>query len=70
MKEYLIQVLHDTSTNRMDGVAGALTIASLFKWLPEISAGLSIVWLGLRIFVLIRDEILNRKPKDGNKQLD
>lgn len=60
-KDAIVNFINDHQFNHVDGTAMGVGILSLFKYLPEISAGLSAVWVALRIYVLIRDEIINRK---------
>lgn len=38
----------------IDLAAGGVTVASFLSYLPEISAGLSIIWLSLRIYETLR----------------
>lgn len=53
----------DHQFNAFDGSAIGITGFALLQWLPYISAGLSVIWMGLRVYILIRDEILNKKGK-------
>jgi hypothetical protein len=59
------KLVHDTAFNVGDGAAGGITVATIINILPTISAVLSIIWVAIRIYVSIRDDILERK-KDGN----
>lgn len=59
----IVTLVNDHHFNAVDGSAIGISGLALYQWLPHISAGLSVVWLGLRIYVLIRDEILKRKDK-------
>lgn len=43
----------------IDGLSLGAIVASLLGWLPHIAAGMSVVWVGLRI----SNEILERKIK-------
>jgi hypothetical protein len=61
------RLVFDSSINIGDGAAGGITVATLVKALPTVSAILSIIWVGLRIYVSFRDDILGRKRKDGHE---
>lgn len=63
MKDIIVKFLNDHQFNSVDGTAIGVGVLSMFKYLPEISAGLSAIWVALRIYILIRDEILNRKAQ-------
>jgi hypothetical protein len=69
MKDTLIKFVNDHSFNPVDGGALGVGILGILKYLPEISAGLSAVWVLLRIFILLRDEVFGRKKgtEDGDK---
>lgn len=47
--------------NAADVAAIAAPIAVFFNALPHIAALLSIVWLGLRIFIAVQEHTLNRR---------
>jgi hypothetical protein len=67
MNQFL-KLVNDHSFNPIDGGAAGIGLLTLVKWLPEVSAGLSIVWVALRIYVLVRDEIFKKKEKkDGDE---
>lgn len=63
MFTYLWNLINDSSMNRGDAGAGGIMLASCINALPTISVLLTIVWVGLRIYVLVRDEILHKKDK-------
>lgn len=65
MKEFFIKVVNDHSPNAVDFSAGGVGLLAMLKYLPEVSAALSALWAALRIYVLIRDEILGKK-KNGD----
>jgi hypothetical protein len=59
--------INDHSMNAVDAGAGGITLAAFFQFIPTVSAFLSAVWLGLRIYVLIRDEVIGKKRStDGD----
>ena len=60
MKNAFLQLVNDHSFNPVDGGAISIGVLGLIEFLPELSAGLSAVWVLLRIYVLIRDEIIGR----------
>lgn len=41
---------HEAAKTVMDGVAVSSGIASLAGWLPDAAAGMTILWLALRIY--------------------
>ena len=43
-------VNHEAAKTVMDGVAVSGGIASLAGWLPDAAAGMTILWLALRIY--------------------
>jgi hypothetical protein len=51
-------MMSEESKVLVDVAAGGVTVASFLSYLPEISAGLSIVWLSLRIYETIREMYL------------
>jgi hypothetical protein len=71
MFSQFIKLINDHQINSADGTAVGVGVLAVLKWLPEVSALLSIVWIGLRIWVTIRDEFLNKEDKkNGDKRLD
>lgn len=56
----IAKLIHDHSFNAVDGTAVGVTLLSFAQLLPYISAGLSAIWVGLRIYLLIRDEFLKK----------
>lgn len=63
----MMKWITDHNFNAGDGAAIGVGLLSILQWLPYISAGLSAVWVALRIYILFRDEILNRKKKHGDE---
>jgi hypothetical protein len=51
----------DHNFNVGDGTAIGVGLLSLLQYLPYVSAALSVIWVSLRIWILIRDEIINKK---------
>jgi hypothetical protein len=66
MKEFFIKVVNDHSPNVFDGSAVGVGVLALLEMLPHVSAVLSVIWLALRIYVYIRDDVLGKR-KDGNQ---
>lgn len=67
MKEVFYKLINDNHFNAADGSAISVGILSWAKYLPEVSAGLSVVWLIIRIFVSLRDDVFKKKRgKDGD----
>ena len=52
------KIMSEESKIVMDVAAGGVTVASFLSYLPEISAGLSIIWLSLRIYETVREMYL------------
>jgi hypothetical protein len=44
-----LQHLSDSAKHAADALAGVTFVAAFIGWLPEIAAGLSVVWIALRI---------------------
>lgn len=63
MISFLVDLVKGQNFNIVDGFAWGITLATLMKLLPLISAVLSIVWLCLRIYIALRDEIFNKKKE-------
>lgn len=66
MIDELFKFIKHPTTNVVDLSAGGVGVAAYLQMLPSISVGLTIVWMGLRIYILIRDQIMNRK-NDGDE---
>jgi len=66
MWAFLNKLINDSSINMGDGAAGGITVAAFFELLPHVSALLGAIWIALRIYVTIRDDVLGGK-KNGNK---
>jgi hypothetical protein len=65
----VLALVSDHNINEADMVAGGITLVTLLEYLPLVSAGLTAVWVALRIYVLVRDDIF-KKGKDGNQRND
>lgn len=63
IKEYINHLLHDSSLNIGDISMGGITVATIVQILPTASAVLSMVWVSLRIWVTVRDDILKKKKE-------
>ena len=63
MIDYIQKLINDNSFNLGDGAAGGITLAAFFQAVPKVSAILSLVWVALRIYVTIRDDLLKKKDK-------
>lgn len=62
----LMDHLSDTAIRSFDTLALGAIAASLIGWLPQIGAGLSVVWLSLRIGIAVQEYRINqRKLRDG-----
>lgn len=48
----------------VDAVAAVATVGSLLTYLPYWAAGFTIVWTGLRIYILIETKIRTGKWKE------
>lgn len=67
MKDYFSNLIHKTTFNEADGSAAAIGILGVMEFLPEISAGLSAIWVALRIYIVIRDELFREEKKHGDE---
>lgn len=65
--QYLRDILHNHSFNSLDGTAVTVSVLSLMQWLPALSAALSCVWVALRIYILMRDQLFQKGPTNGDK---
>ena len=52
----------------IDWSAMGLLGASLLNWVPAATALLTLVWVGLRIYVTIRDIIQHEDPRETHKK--
>lgn len=67
MIAHFIKLVNDQRFNAVDVSAAGVGVMTMAQWLPWVSAGLSAVWVALRIYVLVRDEIINHKVnKNGD----
>lgn len=64
MKEQLAKALTEHGATPLDVGAAGITVAAIFQWLPAISAALTIVWVALRIYIAVRDELFKKKEKE------
>ncbi len=46
-----------------DVAAGSVAIATLVQWLPTLAAGLSVIWLAIRIYEYVMEKIKARREK-------
>jgi hypothetical protein len=65
---YLWNLINDPSINKGDAGAGGIMLASIINALPTVSAVLTIIWVALRIYVSLRDEVFKKGNKSGNEQ--
>jgi hypothetical protein len=61
MKDFIIRTATEHQINGVDASAGGIGILAWLKWAPEVAGLFTVVWLGLRIYIAIRDEIVGRK---------
>lgn len=66
MIDYIFKFIKHPTTSVVDVSAGGVGVAAYLQLLPSISAGLTIIWIGLRIYILIRDQII-KGHKDGDE---
>jgi len=59
-------VNHEAAKTVMDGVAVSGGIASLAGWLPDAAAGMTILWLALRIYESRTVQGLIKGEENGN----
>lgn len=69
MIDKVLNLLHlkDTSPNVGDAMAVGVSIASIAQFLPYISAALSALWVALRIYITVRDDLFKKDKPDGNE---
>lgn len=66
-KDYLIKVVTEHQINTVDVGAGGVGVLAWLKYAPDLAGAFTVIWLGLRIYIAIRDEVFGRKKKDGDK---
>lgn len=54
-------VVDNPSPNVVDASAASVGILAWLEWAPEVAGAFTVLWLGLRIFIALRDEIFGRK---------
>lgn len=64
IKEFIIKVATEHQINSVDVTAAGGGVLVWLKYAPDIAATFTVLWLGLRIFIAVRDEILGKKKKD------
>jgi hypothetical protein len=55
--------------NTLDVVAGGVALGTIVQVLPAVAALFTCVWLGVRIYIAMRDELgffKKKEDKDGN----
>ena len=57
---------HEAAKTVMDGVAVSGGIASLAGWLPDAAAGMTILWLALRIYESRTVQGLIKEEENGD----
>lgn len=57
---------HEAAKTVMDGVAVSGGIASLAGWLPDAAAGMTILWLALRIYESTTVQSLIKGEENGD----
>ena len=53
--------MSEHAKHAVDALAVGGTVATMIDWLPDIAAGLSVIWLLMRIYDWISSKL---KPKD------
>jgi uncharacterized protein YaaW (UPF0174 family) len=56
--------IQETAKHGVDGVATFITVGALAEFLPPIAAIFTIVWTGLRVYIIIENRIKTGKWKD------
>jgi len=69
MKDFFIRVATEHQINSVDVGAAGTGVFTWLKLAPEIAGWFTIIWLSIRIYVALRDEVLGKKKgkDDGNK---
>lgn len=64
--DYFVKLVNDPTFNKGDAGAGGIMLASVVNALPTVSCALTIIWVGLRIYVSIRDDFFKKENKSGD----
>jgi hypothetical protein len=62
-----IQHHQEQAKHTVDGIAGIITVGALMDYLPQVSAFLSIVWIGIRIYETETVQKFFKKKKPTNE---
>jgi hypothetical protein len=59
--------LSDTAKHGLDALSVGALLTTLFGWLPQIAALLTVVWFALRIAIGIQEYTLNGRKLKGRE---
>lgn len=66
--------LHDTFPDGLlrafDWAALGVTVATVFKFMPQIAAAFTVVWTGLRIYDWVADKLARRRCERRNDEIE
>jgi hypothetical protein len=66
LKNSFIQIATEHQINPIDGGAAGVGILTWLKAIPDLVGLVTLVWFCLRIYIIVRDEILNKKKEKDN----
>lgn len=67
VKDFIIKVATEHQINPVDIGAGGVGVLTWLQYAPDVAGAFTVVWLGLRIYIAIRDEVLGKKKKNGDE---
>lgn len=63
MKDFLIKVATEHQINTVDVGAAGTGVLAWLALAPELAGAFTVIWLGLRIFIAVRDEVFGKKKE-------
>lgn len=67
IKEFIIKVATEHQINSVDVAAGGTGVLAWLKYAPDVAGAFTVLWLGLRIYIALRDEVFGKRNKHGDE---
>jgi len=67
MIQHIKLVVENPAPSGIDYGAASVGVLAWLKMAPEVAGMFTVIWLGIRIFIALRDEVFGRK---GKKNVD
>jgi hypothetical protein len=69
IRDFIIKTATEQQVNPIDVTAGGTGVLVWLQWAPDLAGAFTVLWLGIRIYVALRDEVFGDKKekKDGDE---